>query len=272
MSNTDLPLEEENPEAESNEEIMSPVPGYNMSPIRPQSPEPNPQPVMPSVPRPSAPEAPYRADPTPTEEIDLLQGSQDKALQALERLRMKMATIAQEYSDGKLNRAQFHAIYQRYQEQRDITERLLKRDPKTGAWQTVVQPGHTSFLREHFQAKVESYSIYHIDPPRQLIRTGRLQVPREQVVSILERLHKAIETYGNAGMARRKLEDERAIIFVPGDYTVGVVVFSLEPALGQLEMVQDIHRDFELANRQALQNEQLDPREMVFPHRALFEQ
>ena len=253
------------------EQRISPVPGYNVSPVRPQNPVPYRKPIVPSVPRPSRPETPVRADPTPTEEIDVSLMRQDRAASALERLREKMAVVAQEYAEGKINRVQFHVIYQRYQEQRDITERLLKRDPKTGAWRTVIQPGHTSFLREHFEAKVESFAIYHTALAKRIILTGTLQLPRQQVLPILSKLQVVARKQGSPGTAKRKLKDDRVVLFVPGVYALSVAVFSLDPAVAQVEMIQDMHRDFEQANRQVLEHQIFDPREMVFPHRALFE-
>lgn len=251
---------------------MSPVPGYNMSPIRPQTPNLPQTPLRPSVPRPTRPDAPIGPRLTPTEEIDMSRSPQEQAMAALERLRQKMARVAEEYAEGKLNRAQFHAIYQRYQDQRDITEAMLQRDPKTGAWHNVVQPGHTGFLRKHFEAQVVSYSIYHIPQVRLIVRTGRLQLPESQVQPILSRLQKLLESSEHPPrLARRKLKDDRFVILAPGYISVSIVVFSIEPAVAQIEMVQDIHRDFERANHKLLQQERFNPREMVFPHRALFE-
>lgn len=278
MSNSDLPLEgnenKNSPGQTGNPRPMGGppprTPQANLSPVRPETPAGR-QPILPSIPRPTRPEAPVRADPTPTEEIDLSRSSQERAISALDRLRQKMAAVAEEYAQGKLNRAQFNAIYRRYQEQRDITERLLQRDPKTGAWQTVVQPGVTGFLRDHFEAKVESYSVYDLKTGRQIIRTGSLQLPQAQVVPILNKLYSMIVSQRDPGIARRAIQDDRFVVFVPGAYTVSVVVFSLEPAVAQLEMVQDMHNDFERANIQIFTGQRLNPHEMVFPHRALFE-
>lgn len=257
---------------ESSKDKISPVPGYNMSPVRPQTPEESPIPLRPSVPRPTRPDAPVRPRLTPTEEIDMSRSPQEQAMSALERLRQKMARVAEEYAQGKLNRAQFHAIYQRYQEQRDITEAMLQRDPKTGAWHNVVQPGLTGFLRKHFEAQVISYSIYHIVRQQLIVRTGRFQLPETQVTPILGRLQKLIASAQQPPrIARRKLKDDRFVVLAPGMLTVSIVVFSIEPAVAQLEMIQDMHRDFERANQQLLQQERFNPREMVFPHRALFE-
>lgn len=251
---------------------VSPVPGYNTSPVRPEDPEPPRQPVKPTMPRrPSRPAVPAKADPTPTEEIDRAATVEEQATQALERLRQKMAVVAEEYAQGKINRAQFHAIYQRYQEQRQITEMLLKRDPKSGAWQSVMRPGHTGFLRDYYEAKVESYAIYHLALQKPIIVTGSVQLPLQQVLPLLTKLRSIIRERGQAGLARRKLQDERWVVFVPGASTVSVVVFSLEPSSVQLQRIDDMQRDFERANAQALLEGQIRPRELVYPHRALFE-
>ncbi|NDJ86231.1 MAG: hypothetical protein GYB66_10125 [Chloroflexi bacterium] len=258
---------------EPGDQMVSPVSGFNTSPVRPQSPDAPRQPIMPSMPRPSRPEPPVRADPTPTEEVDISQLSvEEKAANALNRLRRKMQAVAEEFNQGKINRAQFHAIYQRYQEQRDITEQLIKRDPQTGAWQTVVQPGHTSFLRAHFEARVESFAIYHVESQKQIIRNGNVQIPSPQVSRILQRLSTVLDSSQAPGVVQRRLPGDRSVVVVPGESTVAIVIFSFEPAAAQLEMVQDMHDDFERANHQLLVEHQLDPREMVFPHRALFEQ
>jgi hypothetical protein len=258
---------------EGDAQRLSPVPGYNMSPVRPQTPPAAREPIMPSVPRPSRPDVPLGKKPTPTEEIDMNRSPEEQAKMALERLRQKMTMVAEEYAEGKINRAQFHAIYQRYQEQREITERMINRDPQSGAWQNVVQPGLTGFLRKHFESQVESYSIYHIHLERPIIRTGALQLPQRQVLPVLRRLQNIVAD--DAGhtprVAKRRLRDDRYVVLVPGRLTVSAVVFSLEPAISQLEMIRDMHDDFERANATVLREARIVPREMVFPHRALFE-
>jgi hypothetical protein len=94
----------------------------------------------------------------------------------------------------------------------------------------------------------------------------------QQVQPILTKLKALIDQRGSIGTARRKLQDDRWVVFVPGKYTVSVAVFSLEPAVAQIELIEDMQRDFERANAQALQQNRFNPAEMVFPHRALFEQ
>jgi hypothetical protein len=84
----------------------------------------------------------------------------DDPTATLESLRGKMEGVAHDYASGKINRAQFNAIYGRYDEQRKIIERLLERDPESEAWQQVANSGHTAFLLSHFQSRPLYYIIY----------------------------------------------------------------------------------------------------------------
>jgi hypothetical protein len=60
------------------------------------------------------------------------------------------------------------------------------------------------------------------------------------------------------------------ITIVPGRHTA-IALFSLEPSAQQFTRLQDLHRDFERANRVALERGIRLPDQLVFPHRALFE-
>ncbi|NDJ79185.1 MAG: hypothetical protein GYB65_23290 [Chloroflexi bacterium] len=257
---------------------LSPIPGVTVEPEKPDSDEKRStsrlSPIRPSQPdetepqEPLIPSMPYRA---PTEPLSPREQMQ-RAEEALIGLREKMARVAAEYAEGKLNSAQFDAIYTRYSEQRDITERLLSRDPESQAWQSVVQPGHTTFLKEYYAARVISYAFYHLDTARLITVTGPVQMERSQVMAVITRLRDIIAERGNPGSAARQLGDGRCVLFVPGEITVAVIILSVEPAATQITRVEDMHADFERANARALQNRDFNPERMVFPHRALFEE
>jgi hypothetical protein len=89
---------------------------------------------------------------------------------------------------------------------------------------------------------------------------------------VLDRLRAVFQARGNPGPAQRKLGDERSVVFVPGERSVAVVIFSRVPAPAQVNRIQDIHRDFERANQHALHRRDYANSRMVFPHRALFEE
>ena len=234
-----------------------------LSPIRPEPPTAEPHETAPPLP----PKPPTREPTHPLTPRERLQRAED----ALIELREKMARLANEFAEGKLNQAQFNAIYARYSEQRDITERLLERDPGSQAWQAVVQPGHTQFLKEHYAAVPLSYAIYDLETGTRIAITGTLRMRRPQLEAVLQRLRAVIQQRGVPEPAQKALADGKHVVFVPGEHSVAVVIFSREPAAGQVARLKDIHRDFERANRRALRHKDYNTARMVFPHRALFE-
>jgi hypothetical protein len=204
-----------------------------------------------------------------------ISGIEDRleAESALERIRQKTASAAAEFAEGKLNRAQFVALYAHYNERRTIIERLLTRDPGTSAWQSVAQPGHTKFLRSHFEARVLSYAIF--DQSRrvgQMVSSmGTPLLPEDfakkivTAIAILRRNRSKLNTH------RKQVDNGHWAVFVPGAHTAAIIVFSLEPSARQVTLVQDIHRDFERANKSQLERGHYQADQLVFPHRALFE-
>ncbi len=200
-----------------------------------------------------------------------------QAEEALEQLRQKTAQIANEFAEGKLNRAQFTAMYASYNERRVIIERLLARDPGTLAWQPVARPGHTSFLRQHFEARVLSYAIYSHgsdDPGQPLTSQGPMPLSPQTIKPILTALNVMLQTHtGDRPLSslRKPVDGGRWITIVPGKHTTAIALFSLEPSAQQFTRVQDLHRDFERANHVALERGIRLPDQLVFPHRALFE-
>jgi hypothetical protein len=259
--------------------LVSPIPGYT-SPAQPAaSPAdddaPPTSPIRPSVHEDNAPHAPLMPslpDRTASNKPLSPREQMQRAEEALINLREKMAQVAAEFAEGKLNQAQFDAIYSRYSEQRDITERLLARNPDSQAWQSVIQSGHTGFLKQHFEARVLSYAIYDQQTGETINITGPVVMKRDQVRAMLERLSAVFQARGNPGPAQRKLGDERSVVFMPGERSVAVVIFSRVPAPAQVNRIQDIHRDFERANQHALHRRDYANSRMVFPHRALFEE
>jgi len=255
--------------------VMPPIPRFSipalnedeppaLSPIRP-----SPRHEYDSVPR--SPLAPTPPERTPIERQLTPREQMQRAEEALINLRQKMARVAADFANGNLNQAQFDAIYARYSDQRAITERLLARNPESQAWQSVVQTGHTQFLKQHYAARPLSYAIYDRDTFHRIALTGQVQIKQAQIEAVLKRLNAVIAQRGNPGPAHKRLPDGKCVLFVPGSLTAAVVIYSLEPATAQINRARDMHNDFERANNRALTRQDYDTSRMVFPHRALFE-
>ncbi len=236
-------------------------PGSLRSPIRPTRPEDFPikTPLPGSIPLPGTSEEPILA-PLP-----------QNPSEALEALRQKMETVASDFSQGKINRAQFNAVYGRYSEQRNIIEKLMQRDPDNQAWKAVAAPGHTRFLIDHFEAHALYYLVFLHNRPKPLIWGGKQPPDGPTVISILKTLW-GMSNRPKAGAARKEVSGGRWLLIVVGESALTIVLFSLEPASLQISRVRDMHSDFERANRLLLERGMTSPERLVFPQRALVEE
>lgn len=234
--------------------------GELRSPLRPVHPDADktPQPVAQTPQPPPQPTAP-----TPKAPRDP-QG-------AIEELRHKMEMVARQYASGEINRAQFNAIYGRYNEQRVIIERLVERNPENTTWQQVATQGHTSFLLSHFEARALYYITYRLDMATPLMMGGSQQPDIEKHIEPVLRALQQSTNRPKAGLARKALESGRWLVLAVGKYAVTMVLFMLEPSKTQLQRVRDLHMDFERANHHALDRRTNSLHRMVFPQRALVE-
>jgi hypothetical protein len=241
------------------------------SPVRPQPPkaEEPPAPLMPATPQKT------ENIQIPVQVTDVQERLQ--AEEALENIRQKTAQIANEFAEGKINRAQFTAMYAHFNEKRVIIERLLSRDPSTQAWQSVAKGGHTTFLRQHFEARVLAYAIYDqgvVDPEKPIVAHGTTPIPPDVAKNILTAVNMLLKTRTSANNLRslpKQIDSGRWMAIIPGTHTTALAMFSLEPSSEQFTRMQDLHRDFERANRLALERGIRIADQLVFPHRALFE-
>ncbi len=189
---------------------------------------------------------------------------------ALEALRRKMERVANQFAAGVINRAQFNAIYGRYNEQRTIIERLMERDPDNHAWQQVAAPGHTSFLMDHFAARILYFVVYRINVPALLMMGGQQQPIMAEIEPVLRALI-SMPDRPRVGLARKAMGKGQWMVLALGEHAVTIVLFMLEPSAAQLNRIRDLHSDFERANRMALQRNTQSLDKMVFPQRALVE-
>lgn len=185
-------------------------------------------------------------------------------------LRKKMEHIASEFADGKINRAQFNAIYRRYDEQRTIIERLTERNPGSDAWKQVARPGHTSFLRTHFEARCIYYLVYHLNMPTPLMMGGEQQPDMAKIEPVLEALY-SMKNRPPTGLARKEIDSSHWLVLAMSQHAFTIAMFNLEPSMTQINRVRDLHNDFERANQSALQRATGKLERMVFPQRALVE-
>jgi hypothetical protein len=170
----------------------------------------------------------------------------------LQQLRGKMARLAEEFAQGKVNSKQFQEIYAHYQQQRNLIEMSLYESHRSDAWRGAVVPGQTAMLRQQHAGKVISYAIYDNASSMPLASVGDFSVDTALLVPMLSSFSSATAEMFGGGLRSTEIEGGRWLCFVPGQYTTLFVIFSIEPAKLQLTLIQDLHRDFEVANESLL--------------------
>jgi len=230
-------------------------------PTAPAEQRPAEPPARPVTPAPSAPPAtryPLSTLTAPSGRLRRQPPSEDspdsfsEANLYLQELRGKMARVAEEFAQGKLNRAQFQEIYIHYQQQRAEIETVISNMPGSDAWRGAVSTGHTTLLRQRNAAQILSYSIYDSSSSLSLASGGQFKLDADLVVPMLSSFRSATQEIFGKGMRSTEIEGGHWLCFVPGKYTTLFVVFSVEPARIQLTLIQDLHQDFETAHAPSL--------------------
>jgi len=206
------------------------------------------------------------------------QGSGDelavaKARAYLEQVRQKMERLADDFATGKVNTTQFQELYSHYQQERNVIEQTLEETPEAAAWRATVaeEEGESAIIRRRHAARILGYAIYLHDNSTPLRAVGNYDVDARLVASMLDGFGDRAEEKPEQQIHGVKVGEKRWVGFVPGQYTMLVVLFSVEPAQAQLNMLRDLQAHFEQANRRLLTQGVTDSSRLVFPHAAVFE-
>ena len=183
----------------------------------------------------------------------------------------KMMKLAEDFALGRVNRAQFQEVYKHYLEERAAIERLLEAQPDTPAWKGAVTDGESVLIKRKHAAQPLGYAIYLNANSLPLRSVGDFRVDSATLVSMLSSFRSATAEIFGAGLKSSEIEGGRWMCFVPGAHTTLIVLFSLEPASLQLELLEQLHRHFERANQPAFEAGLPDPTKLVYPHAAAFE-
>lgn len=215
-------------------------------------------------PSPAHTASPPEAEPAPGENPQV--GTVDEAQAYLERLRAKISKLAEEFASGMISRVQFQELFDHYQRERRMVESWLDTASLAEDWKQAATEGRSVIIRSQHAARVLGYSIYESQSGMPLKTIGQFELDAELFVPMLSSYRSAtVEIFG-AGMRSTQIEGGEWLCFVPGEFTTLMTLFSKEPADRQLEMLEELHRLFELANRPLLSRSPVDPEALALPH------
>ncbi len=188
-----------------------------------------------------------------------------KRLAALDQ---KIARLEQDFQQGRINASQYRAIYRHYMEQREVALRLREKYPDSDRWQIVLEEGKTRFLLQLNEAACYSVGLYDIKNRDRIFVQGDMPAAAEEAMALLGTFGAGDETSPDGRMFATKTDSGETLLLIPGSFTVSLAVFSQDPPAWQVRALREVHRNFEAANRPALQRK--DKGNLVYPDLSRF--
>jgi hypothetical protein len=186
----------------------------------------------------------------------------------LEALDEKIARLEQDFQQGRINASQYRAIYRHYMEQREVALRLRQKYPDSDRWQIVLEEGKTRFLLQLNEATCHSVGLYGKDSRTRIFVHGDMPASAEDAMGLLDTFGSNESGSPDGRIFATKTESGETLLLIPGSFTVSLAVFSQDPPAWQVRALREVHRNFEAANRPALQRG--DTKKLIFPDLSRF--
>jgi hypothetical protein len=198
------------------------------------------------------------------------EGPEEEARAELRRIESKVKKLVGDFAQGQINRRQFDEMYAHYQRQRELIEAVLEAPMEISEWEGVEALEATLPIRLRYAARPLGGAVYLKGAESPLHTEGDFPTDSERVNSLISSFHAASMELFRTGI-RSEIESGRWLCLVPGKFSVLVVVFSQEPPLAQIALLENLHRDFEQANHSALGPGVADGVSLVYPYAAVLE-
>jgi hypothetical protein len=188
-------------------------------------------------------------------------------LAAMDELNGKLRHLVDDFASGQINRLQFHSLYERYQRQLIHFQSLLAHADEAPLSEPASDEGieSTFHIKRRLTAKVLGVSVYNNSTGLPLETIGEFVIDPALLIPMLSSYRAATREIFKAGMRSTAMENGQWLGFVPGNYTTLIALYSFEPSTMQMNMIEQMHRDFETANAAALERGQVDPSTLAFP-------
>jgi hypothetical protein len=180
----------------------------------------------------------------------------------LKVLEAKLDQTVQDLADGLINRAQFENLYRHYQNQRRVVRGFLQQasDPTM----LNIGVGESMVIRKRFAAKVLAYAVYDNITSLPLRTVGQFPLESELVVGFFSGFRSAIAEIMGTGARKAVTDDGKVLIYVPGQKTTLIVLYSAEPADIESLSLRQAHEHFEKINAPVLASTPIFENQLIF--------
>jgi hypothetical protein len=189
-----------------------------------------------------------------------------EALAFRQKVQGKVDQLVADFDAGTINLAQFRSLYAHYQQQLRNIEGIIEAAPSSDDWKKAVAEGRSIVIRRQHGAKAVGYAIFENESGMPISTLGQFEVDPALLVPMLASYRSAAREAFGAGTRSTEMEDGRWLGFVPGEYTTMMALLTGEPAGKQLRFLEQLHQQFEQANRRRLADPPIEASDLVFPH------
>lgn len=185
-----------------------------------------------------------------------------------ESVQEKIKNLLQEFADGKISNEQFNIIYERYNNQLELAEQA-----EQGASQ--LEPGaeiSTIAIREATTGKAIGLSIYHHSSSSTIETLGNFDVPPDVISPVLSEITLKHDSGSFIAPTIKNLRENVWIVFITRQYTTMMMIFRNEPSRVQVQHLERLHHDFEVANERFLKQSRVDATKLARPFLKLVKQ
>jgi hypothetical protein len=229
--------------------------------------QPKPVEAKPVATPPAQPAPPPDLPMEPPLPVSIASGSTDVRADAeayLHRVQEKINRLAEEFSQGIVNRAQFIRLYEHYQKERQSIEHVLAVSPDN--WRAAASEGQSISIRREHYAQPLGFSIYENASGMPLTTLGKFDLDPALMVPMLSSYREAAREMFGSRIRSTAIENGRWLCFVAGQLTTLIALYNTEPAARQLQILEETHQLFERANKPRLIQVPMNIEGLVFPH------
>lgn len=184
--------------------------------------------------------------------------------------RAKMDKLAEDFADGKINREQFQALYERYQTQINGVKALLAEADPT-KWLESADSESTIDIRSRLMGKGVGMLIYTNKSGMLLDKLGDTLIDPLLISELMEKLSKQAYSPENPPQLVTLEPGANWIYITMGQLATVVMLFSREPTAEQKATVIKMLKDFERANVFMLQKPNITPDQLAMPFRTIIQ-
>ncbi len=184
----------------------------------------------------------------------------------IDKLHAKLDALAERFAKGNINRVQFQELFSYYQGKIHELETFLSYFPDSKDWKNIVNEGQSIIIRRKYAAKLSGFSIIDHRNGMPLRTIGNFGLDPALFIPMLYAYQSATKEIFGGAVRLTQIEGGKYLVFITGEVTTTLALFSTEPSQQQLKTLEQVHRVFESANVNRLKKSPVDPDTLVCPH------